>query len=327
MTSLKRRYSVVLGTRSARFFVGTSGNTTGRMRKESTRMKKTAEETRRSTTPAASPPGFASACSQTAKSSLPPARRGPLAHHLGEIDIMSGASEPAGDLPIGLRAASVSDSPVATALPRPNSTGLPDKLKGGIESLSGFDMSDVRVHFNSPRPASLRALAYTQGTHIHVAPRHEKHLPHEAWHVLQQAQGRVKPTMQLTDGVPVNDDQGLEHQADVMGSKAAQMTEHKHNKRPVPTSRLQSGIKVIQRRVTPDEAIDPKSLNVIGENHPESEARAEKRDDPENVIFRRAHLTKKEENDFTVSTDGGTEYGDAPHLIIAHTLSHICEQT
>jgi hypothetical protein len=30
----------------------------------------------------------------------------------------------------------------------------------------------------------------------------------------------VKPTMQMKDGVPVNDDQGLEHEADVMGARA-----------------------------------------------------------------------------------------------------------
>ena len=190
----------------------------GRMRKGSIRMKKTAEQTRRSTTPAASPPGFATASSQTAKISLTPAPPGLLAHHLGEIAIMSGESEHAGDRAIGRRAANVSDSPVATALPRPNNTGLPDKLKGGIESLSGFDMSDVRVHFNSPRPASLRALAYTQGTHIHVAPGQASHLPHEAWHVAQQKQGRVQPTFKL-EREQVNDDPGLEHEADTMGAE------------------------------------------------------------------------------------------------------------
>lgn len=80
-------------------------------------------------------------------------------------------------------------------------------------------MSDVRVHYNSSKPADVGALAYTQGTNIHVAPGQERHLPHEAWHVVQQAQGRVKPTMQLKYGVPVNDDEGLEHEADVMGAK------------------------------------------------------------------------------------------------------------
>ncbi len=99
---------------------------------------------------------------------------------------------------------------------RENNTGMPDNLKAGVESLSGIDMSDVRVHYNSSKPAEVGALAYTQGTDIHVAPGQEKHLPHEAWHVVQQAQGRVNPTMQLKDGVPINDDEGLEHEADVM---------------------------------------------------------------------------------------------------------------
>jgi hypothetical protein len=100
----------------------------------------------------------------------------------------------------------------------PNNTGLPDNLKTGIENLSGYSMDDVRVHYNSPKPAQLQALAYTQGTDIHVAPGQEKHLPHEAWHVVQQKQGRVQPTMQL-QGVNVNDNEGLEHEADVMGEK------------------------------------------------------------------------------------------------------------
>lgn len=103
---------------------------------------------------------------------------------------------------------------------KPNNTGLPDNLKSGIESLSGMSMDSVKVHYNSPQPAQLNALAYAQGTDIHVAPGQEQHLPHEAWHVVQQAQGRVKPTMQMKEGVPVNDDKSLEHEADVMGAKA-----------------------------------------------------------------------------------------------------------
>lgn len=103
---------------------------------------------------------------------------------------------------------------------RPNNTGLPDNLKSGIEHLSGISMDSVRVHYNSSQPAQLNALAYAQGTDIHVAPGQEQHLPHEAWHVVQQAQGRVQPTMQMKDGVPINDDKGLEHEADVMGAKA-----------------------------------------------------------------------------------------------------------
>ena len=106
------------------------------------------------------------------------------------------------------------------AAAKPNNTGLPDNLKSGIENLSGMSMDHVKVHYNSSQPAQLNALAYAQGSDIHVAPGQEQHLPHEAWHVVQQAQGRVKPTMQMKGGVPVNDDAGLEREADVMGAKA-----------------------------------------------------------------------------------------------------------
>ena len=106
--------------------------------------------------------------------------------------------------------------------PRPNNTGMPDNLKSGIESLSGFSMDDVRVHYNSSKPATVQALAYTQGTDIHVAPGQEKHLPHEAWHVAQQMAGRVSPTTNI-NGMPVNDNAALEHEADVMGERAVQL--------------------------------------------------------------------------------------------------------
>lgn len=102
---------------------------------------------------------------------------------------------------------------------KPDNTGLPGQLKAGIENLSGMSMDHVRVHYNSDKPAQLQAHAYAQGSEIHVAPGQEKHVPHEAWHVVQQAQGRVKPTMQMKDA-PVNDDVRLEQEADVMGEKA-----------------------------------------------------------------------------------------------------------
>ena len=106
------------------------------------------------------------------------------------------------------------------AAPR-NDTGLPDNLKAGIESMSGFSMDAVKVHYNSSQPAQLNALAYAQGTDIHVAPGQEQHLPHEAWHVVQQAQGRVQPTTQMKGGVAVNTDVALEAEADRMGAQAA----------------------------------------------------------------------------------------------------------
>lgn len=100
-------------------------------------------------------------------------------------------------------------------------TGMQHSLKAGLEALSGLDMSDVRVHHNSDKPQQVGALAYTQGNDIHVAPGQERHLPHEGWHVVQQKQGRVKPTLQMKTGVYVNDDAGLEREADIMGERAA----------------------------------------------------------------------------------------------------------
>lgn len=102
-----------------------------------------------------------------------------------------------------------------------NRTGIPTALKAGLEALSGVDLSGVRVHTNSSRPARLNALAYTQGRDIHMGPGQEKHLPHEAWHAVQQMQGRVKPTRQVK-GVSISDDADLEREADVMGANALQ---------------------------------------------------------------------------------------------------------
>jgi len=104
-----------------------------------------------------------------------------------------------------------------------DSHNLPDNVKQGVESLSGISMDDVKVHYNSAKPAQLNAHAYAQGTDIHIASGQEKHLPHEAWHVVQQKQGRVRPTTMMKAKVPINDDQGLEKEADVMGARALQM--------------------------------------------------------------------------------------------------------
>jgi hypothetical protein len=111
-------------------------------------------------------------------------------------------------------------APRAAPGPKPNDSDLPGGLKSRVESLSGMSLDDVKVHYNSSRPAQLDALAYAQGRDIHIAPGQERHLPHEAWHVIQQAQGRVKPTTQLKGAVPVNDDAGLEREADEMGPKS-----------------------------------------------------------------------------------------------------------
>ncbi len=143
--------------------------------------------------------------------------------------------------------------------PKNNNTGLPDDLKSGVESLSGYSLNDVNVHFNSDKPAQLNASAFAQGTDIHVGPGQEQHLPHEAWHVVQQKQGRVSPTIQQK-GIAINDNQGLEKEADVMGEKAVQLkTESPFSLDQAKTSTygtVQAKYSnVVQRTGTPEEFI------------------------------------------------------------------------
>ena len=160
-------------------------------------------------------------------------------------------------------------------VPRPNNTGMPDNLKSGIESLSGFSMDDVRVHYNSSKPATVQALAYTQGTDIHVAPGQEKHLPHEAWHVAQQMAGRVSPTTNI-NGMPVNDNTALEHEADVMGEKAVQMKsdESKTVQRATTWNGVAQRVELnnYYYHISPDGIPKFQQINPMFNNNPEARA-------------------------------------------------------
>lgn len=115
--------------------------------------------------------------------------------------------------------------------------GLPAQLQAGIERLSGLAMDDVRVHYGSSRPGPLGAQAFAQGSDIHLAPGKEHHLPHEAWHVAQQKQGRVRPTTSK-GGVAINDSPALEREADAMGARALQTghADHAPIAAPVPAA-------------------------------------------------------------------------------------------
>ncbi|BDD06453.1 eCIS core domain-containing protein [Aureibacter tunicatorum] len=159
----------------------------------------------------------------------------------------------------------------------PNTTGMPDQLKSGIENLSGQSMDDVKVHYNSSMPAQLQAHAYAQGTDIHLASGQEKHLPHEAWHVVQQKEGRVKPTKQLK-GANINDDSTLEKEADVMGAKAMQMKSNDSGSNTAQLKSNGSADKVVQRYAIAQDQLSNeiynKSLNgdfVVGLGYPNHE--------------------------------------------------------
>lgn len=110
---------------------------------------------------------------------------------------------------------------------KPNLTGIPTQMKLDFEQRSGLSFDDVRVHYNSDKPAQLQALAYTQGTQVYVGPRQERHLPHELGHVAQQKQGRVKAN-RFVNNMPVNIDASLEHEADSYLPKAFTATQQSY---------------------------------------------------------------------------------------------------
>jgi outer membrane protein OmpA-like peptidoglycan-associated protein len=119
--------------------------------------------------------------------------------------------------------------PTETAAETPAVGGraLPPDFRAEMESILGIDLAAVRVHEGGQATAA-GALAFTRGTDIHFAPgqydpdseRGRDLLGHELAHVAQQARGAVAATMQV-GGMPVNDDPGLESEADRIGQVAA----------------------------------------------------------------------------------------------------------
>lgn len=88
-----------------------------------------------------------------------------------------------------------------------NGKPMPANLKSKLESAFGQDLSEVRIHTNSPRAASMGAKAIAFGNEIHFAPGQyeptdpagKELIAHEAAHVVQQKVQGVKPNRQGRD--------------------------------------------------------------------------------------------------------------------------------
>jgi len=101
--------------------------------------------------------------------------------------------------------ASMKADPVQRSAVNENSTGMPDGVKTQMEGAFNASFSDVSIHTDSVQAKNMNALAYTQGTDVHFAPGQFKPeskngqelLGHELTHVLQQKEGRVKPTTEV----------------------------------------------------------------------------------------------------------------------------------
>ncbi|MFV8756561.1 hypothetical protein ACNOYE_38945 [Nannocystaceae bacterium ST9] len=157
----------------------------------------------------------------------------------------------------------------------PGGQALPERLAAGIETLSGVSMRGVEVHYRSPEPSRLGALALARGSSIHLGGGSDQHLPHEAWHVAQQRQGRVQATHRL-HGAAINHDAGLEREAELMGSKAARLSNREMVSAPPSSIRSpSSSTPVAQCRF-----VESKTLSGLIELQA-----AEQADPPEDVPF------------------------------------------
>lgn len=106
----------------------------------------------------------------------------------------------------------------------PHAEPLPGALRMRYERRAGLTLDDVRLYRNSAHPAAIGARAFAAGDAIHLAPGEDRHLAHEAWHVVQQRQGRVAATG-CAGGLALNDSDALEREAS--------QAEHLHASIPV----------------------------------------------------------------------------------------------
>lgn len=124
---------------------------------------------------------------------------------------------------------------------------MPQGVQAKMEQNLSADFSDVSIHQNSSKATSLGAYAYTQGNDVHFAPgqfdpmssKGQELIGHELAHVMQQRDGKVKPTTQAK-GLPVNDDEGLETEADQLGAKAAQTPFSNVVSQQAPTAQMKT---------------------------------------------------------------------------------------
>ncbi len=111
--------------------------------------------------------------------------------------------------------------------PRGGGSALPGDVESKMAWAFGTDLSHVRIHEGSAA-SEMGALAFTQGADIHFAPgqyqphsqRGQELLGHELTHVIQQSRGQVHASAQAA-GVAINDNDGLEQEADAIGAKVA----------------------------------------------------------------------------------------------------------
>lgn len=197
-----------------------------------------------------------------------------------------------------------------------SSNRLPEEVRGKMESTIGTDFSNVRIHANSDKAVEAGALAFTQGTDIHFAPgqynpnsrQGEELLAHELTHVQQQSEGRVKSTGQVA-GMPLNEDRGLEKEADELASRAvgADMSATPSSKQ-LKKKASGSGSAPVQRFKMRDSDIAkyPKFSQFVAEQMPNNV------NDPRLAFFLKRYGENKSDNQRDIRSD--LSWGNGPEI-------------
>lgn len=142
-----------------------------------------------------------------------------------------------------------------------NQTALPNNVQQKMENSFQQDFSNVDIKTNSKDAQNMNALAFTQGNSVHFAPgqfspntkKGQELIGHEFAHVVQQRQGRVKPTSQMAK-FKLNDSSSLENEADLQGSKAARWeASTTTSKKPTFSTTINNNTAPIQRTTSDKE--------------------------------------------------------------------------
>lgn len=157
--------------------------------------------------------------------------------------------------------------PIQTSLDS-DTTASPEtggsSLSSQAQEVASEDFSNVQFK-ESQTASDIGALAYTQGDTITFAPGQFQPntqsgralIGHELTHVKQQRDGRVQPTTQAK-GLPVNNDPGLEKEADDIGQQLARTSwmPLEKNQNPQPSSDVR------QRMSDPQARLGDNSRNI-----------------------------------------------------------------
>lgn len=192
---------------------------------------------------------------------------------------------------------------------------LPEEVRGKMESAIGTDFSGVQVHANSDKAVEAGALAYTQGSEIHFAPgqynpnskQGQELLAHELTHVNQQSEGRVKSNGEVA-GMPLNDDKGLEKEADDVAARVSgadmSASPARAKKKPLKTSG-QGSVQRFKMRDS-DIARYPKFADFVANQMPNNI------NDPRLVHFLKVYGENKSENQRDIRKD--LSWGNGPEI-------------